>query len=250
MVQRHTTREEQELAEALAPECTYYDWRGTSAACISPVPDHPAYRSPFADYMRNRSKYMDSDTSERTRMSFYLPKFPARISADLAVRHKISFSRFITFISEIGLITLQIDYHDQYQTLKSARQTMVPLIRTEQDRSLYMQLDKHNVSLGSCAGNRGGSSTHFSPSVPEWLYNAIADAGVYLNMTQSDVVYLCWCIGMKYSIDDRYKSPLLMKDVEAVITGFEYDLGYSAKITENVLQNLSNVTTISTIEHI
>src|SRR5512138_3706966 len=142
MVVQGTTREEQDLQEALSPQVNYYDWEHTYAACVSPVPEHPAYRAQFADYVRNRSKYIDTDDSAKARISFYLPKFIAKATSDLAVGHKVSFSRFISHICEIGMITFQVDYHDPYQIIRYTRSGMVAHLDTEQDRNLYMRMDK------------------------------------------------------------------------------------------------------------
>lgn len=217
------TRDELDLQDALAPQVTYYDWQNTSAACIAPVPEHPGYRCSFSEYIKNRDKFVEADLSDKTRLTFHLPRFQARISSDIASgNYRISFSRFITHIIEVGLITFQIDYHDKYHIIKSVRSEMVLKVVDEKSRNLYMQLDKMTISLDS--SGRAANGRQFSPAVPTWLYNAINDTSVYLNMSKSDVVFLCWNIGMKYSIDNRYKSTLMQRDVDSFLENFEYEL--------------------------
>lgn len=243
-VPTHVTRSELDLQDALNPEVEYYDWKNTYAACISPVPSHPAYRANFSDYIKNRESYIDTDSSERTRLSFYLPMLQARLSADIAAGYRISFSKFISYISEIGLITLQIDYHDQYHIAKIARTSMLEKLINEDAKRTYLQLDKMAISLGSISGHQGQYSRHFSPSVPSWLYNAINDVAVYLNMSKSDVIFLCWNIGMKHSIDSQYKGAAVVKEVDDLLGHFDYELRSSAEFTDVVVRKLNSIGTI------
>lgn len=239
------TKDELDIQDSLEPEVEYYDWTNTSAACISPVPSHPAYRSDFQDYISNRTVYYDTDHSDKTRLSFYLPKFQARLSSDIAAcGYHISFSKFITHLVELGLITFQIDYHDQYQIVKYARGAMVKKLVNERTRNLYVQLDKMTISLGSIHGHRGGDSRHFTPSVPTWLYNAVSDVAVYLNMSKSDLVFLCWNIGMRHSISENYKSPLVARDIEDFMQNFEFELESYSKFVNDISSQMSTIDAI------
>ena len=51
---------------------------------VDAVPKHAAYEMMFDEYLKQRSRFYEYDESEKKRLSFYLPLFPAMLSADFA----------------------------------------------------------------------------------------------------------------------------------------------------------------------
>ena len=198
---------------------------------VEAIPKHAAYGMMFDEYIKQRRQFSQYDSTEKKRLSFYIPLFPAMMSADYATEFKISYHQFIVFMVEIGLITFMYDYHDQYQTVKEGKQTLSKLVTSERNRIYYLQMDKQTICLGSCGSKQATKAKHFTPNVPEWLYNAITDSANYINMSISDFVYLCWCVGMQNSLPNDQANSILDKDNAAILGSFDHELTiYSSRI--------------------
>lgn len=192
------TPEQEQLRQAL-DENTEYPWQDDQIllVCTSPVPNHPAYGMTFSEYKKHRNDVISSDDKEKVRLSTRLPAFINRVSADMALRNGVSHYRFLVLILELGMINFQKDYHEKYQIIKSGRNDMYKRLSTEKNRRLYEQLDKQFIDMEIVA--RG--SKHMTPTVAEWLANATNDIATYLNMSISEFVVLCWCIGVSKSME-------------------------------------------------
>lgn len=220
-----------ELEHLLLPEEERFDWKTISHAVIQWIPKHKAYGMTFEEYQKERSKFSEFDTSEKKHLTFYLPLFPSMISGDISQEYKLSKNRFIVMLIELGLITFQYDYHEQYSIAKSTRRNVSKLVTNESSRMCYIQLDKQNITLNSCS--RGSGHKHYSPNVPEWLYDAISDASTNINMTISDFAYLCWCIGMVKSVPMEIRNPVLNSDIELILKQFDYEFKmYTTRIKD------------------
>jgi hypothetical protein len=204
---------------------------------VEAIPKHAAYGMLFEDYIKQRKKFMSYDETEKKRLSFYLPLFPAMMSSDYATAFDISYHQFLVFMVELGLITFMYDYHDQYQTVKEGKKTLSKLVTSERNRIYYLQMDKQTICIGSCGGFKNGKTKHFSPTVPEWLYNAITDSATYINMSISDFVYLCWCVGMKSALTNDQANPILDKDNTGILTSFDHEFSiYADRIEHSLIE--------------
>lgn len=188
------------------------------------IPKHAAYDMMFDEYIKERTKFYEYDPSEKKRLSFYLPLFPAMLSADFATEYKISYHAFVVRLIELGLIHFQYDYHDEYQNIKTVKKNLSKLITTPTRKAHYLQMNKQDICLGSCAGARTPSNKHFTPSVPLWLYNAVTDCSSYINMSISDLVYLCWCIGLSKTIPESISNPVILLESELVMRDFDREI--------------------------
>ncbi len=191
---------------------------------VEAIQKHAAYEMQFDEYLRQRSRFSEYDESEKKRLSFYLPLFPAMRSQDFAYEYEISLNKFLVNLVELGLITFLYDYHGDCSETKRAKHELSKAITSERTKILYLQVDKQKINLGSTVGSRDGISKHFSPGVQEWFYNAINDAAAYLNMTTSDLAYLCWCIGVQKTLKQDIIDKMLDKDIDNVMQLFRYEL--------------------------
>lgn len=202
-----------------------FDWQTTKALCVGDVRKHKAYGMNIEEYAKNRRSYMDSDDTERHRLSYYLPKFPAMLTLDMANSIDMSTHRFMILLIELGLINFQVDYHSKYQIAKKHRRDIHKQVRTQKAKTYYMQLDKQTISLSTGSGHRNGISKHFSPSVPLWLYDAVTEVAANLNMSISDLVYICWCIGVSKTMPNDCVCKMLDEEINTImdifITEFE-----------------------------
>ncbi len=211
------------------PEEERFDWKTTRSICIEGNHKHRAYGMPFEEYVKNRSKYIDADETERSRLSYYLPSFPSALSADCASLMHISANRFLNLMIEMGLITFQVDYHEPYNIIKRGRSDLLSSVKDDDSRHRYMRIAEYDIKLGSATGARCGSTKHHSPSVPVWLHDAIAEASTYLNMSTSDMVYLCWCFGAKKSLEQKYRNVVLDKEIEEILSNFDREINLYSK---------------------
>lgn len=209
---------------------------------IEAIPAHKAYTMTFGEYLENRSRFSEYDEAERKRLSFYLPLFPAMRSQDFAYGFKISFHKFLVTIAELGLITFLYDFHEECSVSKIAKHSMAASIKSGYTKVLYMQIDKQKIGLSSASGVKQGAARHFTPSVPEWLYNAITDTAAYLNMTTSDLVYLCWCIGVQKTLPNDMVDIMLDQDLDAILQGFGYELDIYVKRINGLLYEMEQYT--------
>lgn len=188
---------------------------------VEAIPKHAAYELMFDDYLKQRSRFYEYDQSEKKRLSFYLPLFPAMLSADFATEYQISYHAFLIRLIELGLIHFQYDYHDEYQFIKTAKKNLSKLIVSDSKKRHYLQLNKQNIGLGSCAGKSTSVTKHFTPNVQDWLYNAVSDCSSYINMTISDFSYLCWCIGLIETVPETVTNPIIVKESADVLNNFD-----------------------------
>ena len=211
------------------PEEERFDWKTTRSICIEGNHKHRAYGMPFEEYVRNRSKYIDADETERSRLSYYLPAFPSSLSADCASMMHISANRFLNLMIEMGLITFQVDYHDQYHVIKKGRSDLLSKVTDDDSRHKYMRVVDYTIKIGSTNGSRNGGSRHHSPSVPVWLHDAVLEASTYLNMSASDMIYLCWCIGADKSLEQKYRNVVLDNDLKEILNHFDREINLYSK---------------------
>ncbi len=179
-----------------------FDWRAIRMLCVEAIPKHKAYGMSFKEYRERRESVLDEDTTERKRLSFYMPSIQAAVAIPYSIEYRCSYHRFILLLIELGLIKFQYDYHDEYSAIKRVREKSISMLTGSMESEVkFMTFSKQSIDiLASGAGFRNGGSKHFVPSVPEWLYNSIADVSVYLNISISDVAYLCYCIGFSTCI--------------------------------------------------
>jgi hypothetical protein len=209
---------------------------------VEAIQKHQAYGMLFEDYIKQRKKFMSYDETEKKRLSFYLPLFPAMMSADYATDFRISYNQFLVFMIELGLITFLYDYHDQYDTVKEGKKTLSKMVTSERNRIYYLQMDKQTICIGSCAGSRIGKVKHFTPNVPEWLYNAITDSATYINMSVSDFIYLCWCIGVQSSLTEDKVNPVLSGDNSAILSTFNHEFDIYAGQIDHTMTSMKTDT--------
>ena len=237
-IQYYDFESEDEYIEQ-TPREARFDVNTIRLLCVEAFQKHQAYGMLFEEYQRKRSQFMDSDDSERKRLSFYFPKFPARVSSDLAIINNTSHHRFLILMIELGLITFHVDYHDEYKIVKDGRPSIFNHLTTTSNHHLYLQIEKQTIVLNSGTGYKQGGSKHFVPSVPEWLYNAAMDAAVYLNMSISDFIYLCWCIGVQNSLPEDMVPKIVGDHTLEVCYTFKMELQeYSDRIL-NILEKMN-----------
>jgi hypothetical protein len=206
------------------PEEERFDWKTISSICIAGNAKHRAYGASFGEYVRNRSHYVDSDENEKSRLSFYMPRFESCMSSDLASILKLSSARFLNHIIEIGLITMMVDYHDQIEIIKHSRSAIMTSVVNKESQQAYMYMTRLPVTLGSSCGARRGESIHHAPTVPIWLYNAIGDVSTYLNMAMSDVVLLCWVLGYSKSLEPEYRNIVMNENIKELVEHFDMEI--------------------------
>ena len=217
-----------------------FDVSTISSLCVEAIPKHAAYGMMLEEYQKKRSRFMQADTSEKKRLSFYLPAFYGRVAVDLSILNKISHYRFLILLCELGIITFQHDFYENYHVIRDGREKICSMLNSETNQSLYMQLDRHVIELDSGRGYRGGKAKHFSPTVPEWLYNALSETATNLNMGNSDFVFLCLCIGITSALPEDAIPEMVGRGMEETIHGFDLELsGYTYQI-ENTLKRMKH----------
>ena len=201
---------------------------------LEAVERHEAYGLFFDDYLKKRMQFIGYDESEKKRLSFYLPVFPALRTVDFAVHYRLSITRFMVLLIEIGFINFNYDYNEEMQKLKFVKKQMSSYLSNAAARVRYLQLDNRKITLCHGSPSSGNGSKHFTPHVQEWLYNAINDASSHLNMTISDMVYLSWCIGAQKTLPNEVLDPMLGSDISEIIDIFN--------ISQNIhLQNIEHL---------
>jgi hypothetical protein len=212
---------------------------------VEAIPKHAAYGMMFEDYQKQRSRFSSYDTAETKRVSFYFPAFHGRIAADMAILHDTSQYRFMTLVIELGIITFKYDYHEEYSVIQDCRKSLFKNLTTEYNHALYMQLEQHAIEMCSGMGSRMGKAKHFTPTVPEWLYNTISDTAVNLNMSSSDFIYLCWCIGTSRSITEEMIPEVVGKDLSASLSRFKMNFESYVFQVQSTLERMKS----STLQH-
>jgi hypothetical protein len=196
-----------------------FDWQEISARCISPAPDHPAYGMSISEYIRKRSQFENAD-DKKTRLHF-------RVFPDVSVgipylsrKHSISPTKYVNYVIEHGLITFQHDYHDKHSLINLEMDQIFETAISNHAFYTMMWGQKMTVALNSASRE----NKSFAPTVSEWMYEAVRSTSMSLNMSQSDLCYLCMCIGIKTDSNEiRLPKPYTDK-IEFAIKTFEFNL--------------------------
>jgi hypothetical protein len=196
-----------------------FDWQEISARCISPAPDHPAYGMSISEYIRKRSQFEHAD-DKKAQIHFRLFPDIAMGIPRLARYHKITPTRYINYILEHGLITFQHDYHDTYSLINLELDKMFDAIDSDKAFQVMAWSQKQTVSLKSASRD----NKMFSPAVPEWMSDAIRSTAMELNAAQSDICYMCICIGIRTDSDEFRMPKSYLDKIEASISQFEFGL--------------------------
>jgi len=230
-IMTHNTSHDETASElANSGECIdgdQFDWKTIRVLCVSGIPKHEAYGMNFEEY-RNKREFVTDDTTEKKRLSFYIPAFPTMLNMDFAAMYNASIHRFTLLVLELGLIHFQHDYYGKYGSIKKLRgEAMLSKVASHEKRNVFMHLEGCTISLGACAGSKTKASKRSTVATPEWFYNALIDTAKHLNMSISDLVYLCWCIGVtKCVLNSRVNNVYLKKEFDDIIEHFEFELNY------------------------
>jgi hypothetical protein len=128
-----------------------------------------------------------------------------------------------------------VDFHEEYRLVKLGRKEAIKKVSNEDNRSYYMQLATSAIHIGSGVGFQYGKAKRYTPTVPLWLYNAVMEVSSFVNMSSSDLVFLCWCIGVQNCLPEDMVPGILGKDTSTIIRKFSLDIEYMSKEIEIVL---------------
>jgi hypothetical protein len=246
MTGKHSTRESYPEYDPADPDALdeYYETTPLEARfdistlqllVVEAIPKHAAYGMMFEEYQKQRNRFAGFDTSEKKRLPFRLPAFHGRVAADLAILNDTSFYHFLVLIIELGLITFQYDFHNDYVDIRDGRKVIFTRLKDEENLSLYMQLEQHTIEMCSGTGAKAGKSKLFTPTVSEWLYNAISDVSTNMNMSVSDFVYICWCMGIQNALPESMIPSMVGRDVESITHRFGRSLkGFNFQIKSTI----------------
>lgn len=201
-----------------------FDYLTIEMAVTEAFPKHEAYGMMFPDYYKKRKILSGYDDTEKRRLSFYFPLFYAMLSADLADIQHIDTHPFILSLAELGLIHVNVDYAEEFRTIKESRAKLFSSIKSDESKNRYMQLSKQTVNLGSSIGARSGGSKHFSPNVQEWLYNAVTNLAIAIDISATDMVFLSWCYGLLKCFPEGELTDYILSDVRGVVKVFDYEI--------------------------
>lgn len=215
-----------------------FDYLTIQSAVQEAFPKHEAYGMLYEEYQKHRSRFAEYDPTEKKQLTFYLPSFIGSVAIDMALKYKLPSYHFISTMLELGLIHFHVDYHEDYRLAKVNREQIYDGLKTITMQRHYEQVRKQAIELGSGLSYREGKSKKFSPSIPLWLYNAVTDISGYLNISRSDVVYLCWCIAVVNCTTNATCPPVVTKRCEEVCDEFNFELSYYSKTVEAVYANM------------
>jgi hypothetical protein len=234
-----TSFEELEEYETDTPLEARFDFKTIEILVTEGISKHKAYDMMFEEYLTERGKIIHWDMTEKKRIIFYLPLFPSMLSSDYATHFRISHYNFIVFLIELGLITFNYDYHDEYDTAKQGRFNLSQKLTDNIKRRHYLNMDRQKISTGSSSNVRDGKCKRFTPTIPEWLYNALTDCANSFNMSLTDLVYLCWCIGASKTLPSDLVNPMIDEDIHKVLNDFNIDLQIYLEHIESTLSKIS-----------
>ena len=197
-----------------------FDYLTIQMAVTEAFPKHEAYGMLFADYHRKRSTMQGYDESEKKRLSFRLTSYFSHVAADIALTQKVSMHRAMILLIELGLIHFQVDYHEEYNVIRKWREDFYNNLESKEDLRKYKRVERNVISLES----GGRVCPHFTPSVPEWLYNTIMDMKAYLNISSSDLIFFCWCYGCVNCFNDSDIPNIIRDDLLKVCSEFDYEI--------------------------
>jgi hypothetical protein len=205
---------------------------------VEAIPKHAAYEMTFEEYLKERARFSEYDSTEKKRLTFYLPLYPAMRSQDIADLHNnTSINRFLVVLLELGLITVLYDYHTEISLLKQSRREMQQYLTCERAAQRYVHMDRQKVVLHSTHGYKSGDSKHFSPWCQDWFYNAITDTASYINTSASDMAFLCWCMGMQ-KVSIEHTDVITDKLVAEVVSKFDFEFGAYAERVGTILSGI------------
>ena len=141
---------------------------------------------------------------------------------------------------ELGLIRFRVDYADEYKIIEEGRPAVFGLLGTEANQNLYMQIEKQTIILNSGMGFRTGGSKHFVPNVYEWLYDAAMNTSTHMNMSISDFVYLCWCIGVQNTLPEDMVPRIVGRRTLEVCDTFRLELQEYSERIDSILKKMRN----------
>ena len=201
-----------------------FDYLTIEMAVTEAFPKHEAYGMGFVDYYRKRKMLSGYDDTDKRRLSFYFPSFHAMISADIADILKIDTHPFIVSMAELGLIHANVDYAEEITTIRESRSKLFFSIKSDESKNRYMQLSKQTINLGSSVGSRSGNSKHFSPNVQEWMYNAVTNMAIAIDISVTDMMFFAWCYGMLKCLPEEHMPDYIQKDISSIVKVFDYEV--------------------------
>lgn len=211
---------------------------------VEAIPKHAAYEMSFEEYLKQRSRFSEYDGSEKKRLSFYLPLYPALRSHDFADDYRLSLSRFMVTVLELGLIHILYDYNAEVQTIKQSRKQMGRYLTNERSMQIYSHIARYTIELGSSSNTRntngGQGSRHFSPSCQDWFYNALTELATSLGMSNSDMAYLCWCNGITQTLRNDIIDNMAANICRIVLDQFNLELNMRHKRILAVLSEIKD----------
>ena len=202
------------------------------------IKKHEAHDMMLSEYITTRPKFARWDDTEKKRLSFYLPLFPAMRSSDFAYQLKLSLTKFLVASIELGLIRFMYEYHDQYDGAVSIKQAIGKRVSDKQGKILYMQIHKQKITLGSASGVKAQGCTHFTPNVYEWVYDALGATATALNMSMSDLCYCCWCISMQNTMPTDMIDKMLAQDIGDVLDYFNVEIDIYGRRIDQLLSHI------------
>jgi len=208
------------------------------------IPKHKAHDMMLEEYMKSRTEYVRYDDTEKKRLSFYLPLFPAMRSSDFAYQFNTSLTKFLVASIELGLIRFMYEYHDQYDGAVSIKQAIGKKVSDRPGKILYMQINKQKITLGSASGVKSQGCTHFTPNVYEWFYDALSATSTALNMSMSDLCYCCWCISMQNTMPNDMIDKMLEQDIRDVLEYFNIEIDIYGKRIDQLLSHIKEEDTL------
>jgi len=221
---REQIEDELEEYEENNPLEARFDPRTIELLVTEGIGKHKAYSMNFDEYVENRSSVLNYDLTEKKRLCFFLPQFQSSAAVDLATAYGLGVYQFVTFMAELGLITFQFDYNDEFELVKQSRSGLLKMVTSASNKMHYMTACGLKIATGSCTNSRDGTCKKFTPAVPDWFYNAITDKAIHLGMSTTDFVYLCWCIGISKKLPVLHQNPVLFKESEIIIDDFNEKL--------------------------
>ena len=227
--------EEQQYEAALNP-VQEYDWKDDAIklVCTGDVPNHEAYGMSFGDYKNRRNSIHTSEDDESIRICFRMTRFLTSISVDLSTLNSMSHYRFIILALELGLIHFQHRYHEDFGILKGIKASNIYGITDSTTEAKYSTLNNYTIST-----NSERSARSLTPTVPQWLGNAIKDNATNLNMSTSEFAFLCWCIGVSSTVTNL--QPYIKTKIETYINKFDIDFNTYMSVVKSVSKDIKNL---------
>lgn len=202
---------------------TYFDWKEVRSLCISPEPSHPAYDMDIGEYHKRRREFVDGDEESirPQQLTFRIDPFLGAMIPIISKNHNIGSYKYITLTLELGLISFQKDYHESFSTIYAVTKNLYHTVTDEKTERKFLQIKKQKIALDT--GIR--TNQCFSPFVPGWIAGTIKEYAVCLNMTQSDMVNICFYIGITHD-KNIIINDYITKKRTAMLDKFDEELLY------------------------